>query len=184
MLKWSNQHRIVTDTSMSFQKLQKTYLKTSSSLVRDQVFLKESKYLTKTENDFRFIVLWTILKYSTNAIDTFKMLQSYSLEDLKLIEKDKMKIVLFRDTINKDFQITRPKVLAMPSVNTMYQKGEVSILYFYWFISRLGDDSMHGRVQAKTIERIRFFMEYFPFIRDYLDGLDGLKGGTKDLRLF
>ena len=168
MIVWSQQHRIISSLSLSFSKLEKIHAKTSNAILdRDKMFLRESKYQLYTEADFKFIVMWTVFTSNTSKIDTLKKLQQYSENDIKEINYYKEKLVLYKDTIEKDFAIVATKICSPKVVLDMYIKREISILYVYWYFNQ--KEYNLTRIKKRTVQRINFFMSYFPTIQDYLE---------------
>ncbi len=174
MLVYSEQHRIVNNTALSFKKNEKTFAKISgASLERDQYFLKARKFETLPEADFKFMVLWSVFKGNTNKIDTLKLLQSYDKEDLKIINKERENIVLYKNTFKNDIGFTNEKIKTPQNILNMYQKNEISYLYVYYYFNKVVDQEIKfSRIQQRKIDRIKFFLSYFEPIKNYLENYD------------
>ena len=170
MIVWSKQHKIISDTALSFKKLERVHTKVSGSILnRDMMFLKESKNITKTEADFKFLVLWTVFANNSSKIDTMKLLQSYDKDAIKEINKDKELVVLYKNTFMKDQEAVEGLILTPKNVLGLYTKKKISLLFVYWFFEHQDFDL--SRIQKRTTQRIQFFMKYFPVVQDYLDSL-------------
>ncbi len=168
MVPYSTQIRTVTSLALSFQKNQKINVSVSNStLERDKIFLKPGKFQLQTESNFKFISLWSIFKYQTSKIDTLKHLQELENEDVKSIMKIKEKLSLYQNTLINDRIFTQSLVLKPENVFKLFQQNKVSLLYVYWFFKDYGENL--PRLQQRQLDRIRFFLSYFPTIEDYLD---------------
>ena len=166
MLLWSSQWKIVNDISLSFQQNKKTYAKVSGkTLERDRIFLNPNKYSSYTENDFKFLVLWTCLTSTNSKIDTFKHLQQYNTQNKKDINLKKQKIIYHMTTLKEDIQIMNTYVLSPSLVQQLYNKGEISVLGAWWY---LRNKETQGRIQTRFKQRINHFMEYFEKIKSNL----------------
>ena len=169
MLPFSQQHKIVSDVALSFSLHEKKNTRVSPKIVsRDRAFLSESKYVTKPEQDFRFLVMWTVFKRRTHKIDTLKILQQYTPEDLKYINQEKEKIVLYMNTIEKDFETCGSKILTPKTVLDMYNKKLISCLYVWWYFR---EDFDLTRIQKRSVQNVQFFIHYFPVIEKYLSNV-------------
>lgn len=167
MILWSQQHHIISSISLSFENLKKIHPKTSgSALERDKIFLNPNKFELYTVGNFKFIVLWTVFKHSSNRIDTFKLLQGFTKEDLKEILKQKENISLYENTFNKDKITASTKIVTPRNVIQMSKQDIVSPLYLYWYFQQ---HKPEGRIQTRNVERNDFFVQYFPKIKDYLN---------------
>jgi hypothetical protein len=169
MLRWSIQHKIVSDFSLSFSQHEKLYTAVSQKILeRDKMFLKPKKYESYSEADFKFIVLYTLLHFCTNKIDTLKILNKLQPEELEQIRKFKEKIIMFQNTLEQDLSVSRTKINTPSSVYKMYKQGTYSLLYFYVYYKQL-DLQNAGRLQRRAFERVSFFLSYFPKIKQFLD---------------
>ncbi len=167
MLQYSKQHKIINDISLSFSKLEKVHTKISDKiLIRDKQFYNTKKYQNFTESNFKFLVLWTVFKNNTNKIDALKLLSSYTQEDLKFVQKQKEKIIVYNNTIEKDFIFMKPKNKNYKTVLDFYKKQDISLLYVYNYFNK--NVLPLSRIETKKIERINFFMEFFPSIQKEL----------------
>lgn len=169
MIQFSQQHRIVNNISLSFKNNTKSHAKISEkTLSRDIIFLKPSKYETYTESNFKFITLWTVFKNNTGKIDTLKLMNAYNSDDIKYLMKEKEKILLYKNTFQADSDLMKAKVQSPAIVLKLYNKGNISALYTYWYFQQ---NEPLGRIQTKQVERVNLFMSFFPGIQEYLDTL-------------
>ena len=169
MLVWSQQHSIISSLSLSFENLKKIHPKRSgATMERDKIFLNPSKYESYILSDFKFIVLWTVYKHSSNKIDTLKLMQGYTKEDIKEILKEKENIVLYENTFKKDQIVSNTKIMTPNNTINLNKKGEISELYLYWYFK---NHEPKGRIQTRTVQRNNFLLEYFPKIQSYLNNV-------------
>ena len=167
MIVWSQQHSIISSVSLSFEKLEKIHPKKSGSIMeRDKTFLNPKKYESFILSDFKFLVLYTVFKRSTNKIDTMKLLQNYTKEDIKKILKEKEKMILYENTFQNDLDNLRDKILTLKNIIKMFSENLISPLYVYWYFKQYTPE---GRIQKRTVERVNFYMSYFPKIKEYID---------------
>jgi len=167
MLQFSYQHRIVSDLSLSFQKNIKVHTKISEKIqTRDRVFLKPKKYETYTEMNFKFIVLLTVFKHKCSKINTLKIINSYDKEDIKEIMKHKEKIVLYKNTLDKDETFMLSKIKSKENILNFYNKDEISLLYIFKYFSKNTQEL--SRIEKKTIQNINLFISFFPKIEQEL----------------
>jgi hypothetical protein len=167
MIAYSKQIRIVTNLSLSFQKNEKINVSVSNNtLERDKIFLKPYKYQQYTDSDFKFIVLWIIFKYNISKIGTLKHLQELEIDDIKEIMKEKQKILLYKNTLKNDMKIIKSKITNSINVINLYKKKEISCLYVFWYFEN--NNYELTRLQQRQLDRIRFFISYFPKIEEYL----------------
>lgn len=163
MLQFSQQHRIINDISLSFQKNEKIHTKISEKILeRDIQFLKPKKYESYTEPNFKFIILWTVFKNLSSKIDTLKIVNSYDKEQIKEIMKEKEKIILYKNTFKQDKITMSTKLISKDLVFEMYNKNQISVLYVYWYFYHNTEEL--SRIQKKLIQKINFFMSFFPSI--------------------
>ncbi len=168
MLLWSQQQRIVNDLAISFQNLKKTHTKITHSVIdKDKVFLNPKKFETQTTTNFKFMVLWTIFKRSSPKVETLKTLANYEKEEIKELMREKEKIQLYQNTFDEDRVTMSSKMATSVSVLGMYKKGLISVLYVWWYFNKSPDNL--SRLQQRTVDRVNFFMEYFPSIQLYLN---------------
>jgi len=162
MIVYSKQHKIIQDISLSFQKLERLFVKQNEkTLQRDLIFYKPKKYETYTEIDFKFIVLWTVFKSNTNKIDTLKIMNQYTLDDIKAINKEKEKIVLYKNTLSNDSKILNT-LNKSTDIIELYKKNIISLLSVYMLYNNT--DNL-GRINTRLVDRINYFMDYFPSIK-------------------
>lgn len=184
MLVWSQQHRIVSSLSYSFLKNKMTFLKTSESILeRDKIFLSPSKFETYTESDFKFLVLWICFTKNTNKINTLKILQNLSKEDLQNIKKEKYKIINYKFTLEEDLSVLNTYMFKIDKycntsfnislLQELFFKNKISVLCVYKYLK--GEVKLNEtpktltRIQKKFIERIDFFMSFFEKIKEDLN---------------
>ena len=168
MLRFSQQHKIINDLSLSFQQNKKIHTKISEKiLTRDVQFLNPKKYETYTEGNFKFLSLWTVFRNNTGKIDTLRLVNSYDSDEIKDIMKEKQKIILYKNTIRDDFTFMKSKTKSTKIVLNLYQTGKISCLYVYWFFKQIKTDL--SRIQTKQIQKIDFFMSFFPSIQNELN---------------
>ncbi len=167
MIAYSTQIRTVTSLALSFQKNKQINVSVSNStLDRDKIFLKPTKYQQQIESNFKFISLWVIFKYNTSKIDTLRHLQELEPEDIKDIMKQKQKIALYQNTLRDDQTFMQSKIQTPVNVFTMYKKDQISCLFVFWYLKDF--DGTLTRLQQRQLDRIRFFVSYFPKIEEYL----------------
>jgi len=135
--------------------------------VRDQVFYKPKKYLSWRETDFKFLVLWSVFKGNTNKIDTLKKLASLDQDDIKDLNRQKQKIVLYQNTLETDKTVTNAYALTPDLVLKMYKQNKISCLFVVWYFNKHGTEGL-GRINRRTVQRCNFFLSYFPAVSDYL----------------
>ncbi len=168
MIAYSTQIRTVTSLALSFQKNQQINVSVSNStLDRDKIFLKPMKYQQQIESNFKFISLWVIFKYNTSKIDTLKHLQDLEKEDIKDFMMHKQKIALYQNTLKDDKTFVQSKIQTPATVFAMYKKDQISCLYVFWYFRYYTGDLT--RLQQRQLDRIRFFVSYFPKIEEYLN---------------
>lgn len=159
MLLWSNQWKIINNTSLSFQKNKKVFTKMSTPIMeRDKVFLNPNKYSSYSENDFKFLVLWTCLNTTNTKIDTLKQLQNYTKENNIGITAQKNKIIYHMNTIKEDVYKMNIYDLTPAIVQKLYYQGEISIIGAWLYFK---DVETSGRIQKKFKDRIDYFMSNF-----------------------
>jgi len=167
MIVYSTQIRIVSSLALSFQKNQQINVSVSNlTLERDKIFLKPVKYQQQIESNFKFISLWVIFKYNTSKIDTLKHLQELDKEDIKDIMLSKQKIALYQNTLKDDQTFMLSKMITPSNVFSLYKKNKISCLYVFWFFRNCNEKL--SRLQQRLLDRIRFFVSYFPKIEEYL----------------
>ncbi len=172
MILWSNQVKIVNDFSLSFQKNEKIHTKIQESVLqRDKSFLSPSKYDQYTKSDFKFIVLWTCLNYGANKIDTLKILNNYSKDDINIINHHKNKLINYKSTIKNDKIFMNQYQNTLSSVMNAYYKGNINIASTWLNIK---DKKPETRVQKKFINNINFFMSYFDKIKTNIEEIEGV----------
>jgi hypothetical protein len=109
------------------------------------------------------------MTYNTGKVATLKKLNEYTQEDLKRIEKVMESILLYKNTLKKDFEIAETKINTPDVVYKMYKQNQYSILYFYYYFSRY--DGELSRIKQREVNKVKFFMEHFPEIKEYIDSL-------------
>jgi len=172
MIAYSTQIRTVTSLALSFQKNEKINVSVSNTtLDRDKIFLKPTKYQQQIESNFKFISLWVIFKYNTSKIDTLKYLQDLTGNDIKDIMKEKQKLVLYQNTLDQDIIYSKSKILTSTTVFDMYKKNKVSFLFVFWYFKNTNSDKKKSlsRLQQRQLDRIRFLLSYFPPIEGYIN---------------
>jgi len=166
MILWSQQHKIISSIVLSFEKQEKTFAKTSGDILkRDKMFLNPSKYEIYPVADFKFVALWTVYKHSSSRIDTMKLMNNFTKDELKEILSEKQKFLLYENTIKQDDTVAKTKVLIPNTVIKLTKKGELSPLFMYKFFQ---DIEPQGRIQTRNVQRNNFLMSYFPTIQTYL----------------
>ena len=166
MLLWSKQWKIVNDCSISFMKNEKTHTKISEKILqRDKIFLNPEKYSNYTEQDFKFIVIWTCLMNPTNKIGILKILQNYTKDELKSIQNEKTKIIYYNNTLNKDKNVLNEYRMNFLLAKELFKTGKISIIGLWYYIH---DKSPEGRIQSKFYDKIRYFISYFKKIDQFI----------------
>jgi len=107
-------------------------------------------------------VLWTVFVHSTGTMGTLRLLQSYTKEDLKNIQKIKTKCITYKNTFKQDKIIAKTKITTTSTVLKMYSKGELSVFYFWWYFNQ---HEPEGRIQTRMYKRVDFLLDYFPLIK-------------------
>ncbi len=167
MIRYSQQHRIISNLSLSFQNEQKTYTKISEKILkRDKIFYNPEKYETYTENNFQFITLWTTFKNNLGKIKILGIMNEYTKDDIKIIMRQKEKLLLYKNTFENDLVFMKQYDKRDSVVLDMYLKNKISYMYIYVYFK---DRENLGRINSKKIKRIRYFLSYFPAIKSYLD---------------
>ena len=167
MIVWSQQHSIISNICLSFEKMEKICSKKTTKIMeRDKVFLNPKKYESFILSDFKFIVLYTVFKNTSNKIDTLKILQQYTKDDIREILVEKEKILYFSNTLENDFIFVKDKILTSKNIIKMFKKNLISPLYVYWYFLRCESE---GRIIKKSVERVKFFMSYFPKVCEYIE---------------
>ncbi len=165
MITYSAQHRIVNDLALSFQQSKKIHTKISKRVLdTDLQFLNPKKYSNQTNLNFKFIVLWTIFKNNSNKIDTFKLINSYDKDQLKSIIIAKERILFYKTTLVNDTLVMNRLTKSPKVVFEMYRSNKLSILYVYKFFKET--DYRLTRIQKRQVDRINFFMSFFPKIEE------------------
>lgn len=178
MITYSQQHKIISDLSLSFSKIKKTFTKPSEKILnRDKQFFNYKKYETFTLLNFKFLVLWTVFKNNSSKIDTMKIINNYTDDDIKNIQKEREKIILYKNTLNKDKKFMLTKAKTTDVIFSMYIQNNISLLYMYHF--NKNNKTKLSRIQTKQLNRIIFFISFFPKIEEYLKDI---KHGTKDIK--
>ena len=169
MLLWSQQWKIVNDISLSFQKNNKIYTKISEkSLQRDKIFLNPDKYSNTTKNDFKFITLWSCLQKDTNKIGILKLLQSYTKEDLKYINKQKNRMIYYNNTLKNDINTMKPLILNEKIIQKLYNQDVISFIGAWWYLQ---DSKIEGRLLTNFVNKLNNFMNYFDKVKDEISNI-------------
>jgi len=165
MITWSDQHKIVSNITTSFGalKINKNY-STAKDLLKDQIFLRSSKYETTPKSDFVFIVLWLVFSRNLNKIETFQTLQALPVEEKNYILAQKTQFITYLNVFNKD-QIT-VKTQNKNEIYSLYIKKEISLFYFYYFFRR---NPPTKRIPLNKFKKINLLLDFFPVIKEYLD---------------
>lgn len=166
MLLWSSQWKIVNNISLSVKKKKITYAKISQvSLERDRIFLDPNKFSSYLESDFKFLVLWTCMKYTGTRIDILKKLQSYTQEDRKYINTQKSKIIYYQVSLDADKKVINPYVKTPSIIMKLFNTNQISIIGAWWHFK---DFAPSTRIQTEFQEKLNFFMDNFTVIKENL----------------
>ena len=166
MIPYSQQHQIISQVSLSFQKGQKTFPMVSHKILdRDKIFYRYNRYETTPAGDFKFAVLWTAFKTSSGKVGLFKILNEYDKSDMLQIKKQQRKIMTYKNTLKEDLSFMAHKILTPQTAFRMYKRNEISVL---GLVSFLKDDFELSRLQRREYERAKLFISYFPVIDEYM----------------
>ena len=168
---YSEQYRMVNNLVLSFDKKEKTFGKVSNKqLDQGLMFYSPEKYKTTTDEDFKFMAMWTIFTRSTNTIDTLKLMKTFDNDQLREIQAYKDELFYYQLTLKKDIDYLRTQMVNPMTIAKMLLDGSVSIIGYYWFMFKAKEADLDlGRIHKRTFERVELFLSFYPDIKSYIE---------------
>jgi hypothetical protein len=140
-------------------------------LKRYKYVYNASKFETWTEIDFKILVLIILLNERFSSIQSvLKYMQETSQKDLRTLLIQKEDLMAFQNTLKKDQKTIAPYEKKNRIIISLYRQKEITFVGLYWFMYN-NQDQINGRIQTKIWKNVKLFFEFFPPIKENIEGI-------------